>query len=258
MQEKLIYPLTQINISVQLHNDAYCLRSGENNPSYRYSVEKCVLNLKKYKLVPSIHSRLEDQLAKSAATYNLNVWSSRHYLIQPGSTEFNCPDIFQGNFLPQMAIIAMTDQASNQGLYTTSPHNWRPFHCTDVRFICDGYVLPSRPFDCRFDAGVNTDHSRVYKAIFRSISQWSQSHSGAVDLTRLDQGHCYFVINFDESDGSCRQTLSPKRLSPATLSVTFSVDNNPAIKLFLFTLTSQEVSGCFFCMTVVQKCLKGA
>ena len=94
-----------MQLSFTLNDDVFCLKSAVTSPNFVYQVKLFRLVIKKIKCIESFQLSFEAKLLKQPASYILDVYSVKTFIIPEKVRTFQVSDAFSQQFVPEFCLV---------------------------------------------------------------------------------------------------------------------------------------------------------
>ena len=132
--------MVRIRIVFELNAPAYCINSSvpstEANSDFIYRLNNMALRMKRIKILDSVQSKFEAELARKNAIYPFLQKSCRSFSIPANTRQFFLADVFANPFLPRYCYLTLSTSAAAAGTFGECPFVFKPFNLQDVSFFC--------------------------------------------------------------------------------------------------------------------------
>ena len=92
--------------------------------------------MKRIKILDSVQSKFEAELARKNAIYPFLQKSCRSFSIPANTRQFFLADVFANPFLPRYCYLTLSTSAAAAGTFGECPFVFKPFNLQDVSFFC--------------------------------------------------------------------------------------------------------------------------
>ena len=105
--ERLLVPMSHLEISFEKQNANYVLKSSETGKTFRYVFSNMRLLVPKLRINNNLQLMIERKLAASPCAYNYLNTIVREYIVPSGTSQWNRENCFCGDFLPGELCIVL-------------------------------------------------------------------------------------------------------------------------------------------------------
>ncbi len=136
-QEKLLLNGVAMRVKLVRNKDEFALMSDDNAATYRVSIVKAELRVRKVRVAPAVMLAHAKALEHSNAKYPINRVECKTFSIQQGSLNMNQENVFMGQ-IPSRVIVGLVDHAAYSGSYKKNPFNFHHWKVTKIALQLDG------------------------------------------------------------------------------------------------------------------------
>ncbi len=216
-QEHYLINGSSVMLRFQRNPNPLVVMADEDGPAYKVEVLKLELELKKHTPYPAMAAKLEQELRRSTAKYEMNRILFKQIAVPRNQLSFHVDNLFLGQ-QPHRAFVVMIDQDAFNGLYHKNPYHFKHNNLTDLRFNIEGEMFPQIPFKPNFEEGL---YIRCYESLFEAVGKSGLDEGNGIERDWYPDGYCIFGADFtpDSSDGCTR---NPFKVGKTSLSATFA------------------------------------
>ena len=201
------YMLSNIPLTIELYrnDDAFCLISSADNPSYKLSVVDMCWYVRKVKPQNSLALAIETLMREQGvlAKYPIRRVKMVNRHIPMGAMSVNETNVFNGQ-LPRRIIFGLVTSQAFNGAYEVSPFNFRNFGVSEVCvWVGDQQYGPLR-------MNYSNDlYSLPYEMLFQETNFARDNKGNAISYKDYKDGCCLYAFDLtpDNSDTSALQLL---------------------------------------------------
>ena len=235
-QSRYIPALTSLQIEFQKSPAAFALTSNASAPEFKYQIVALEVFIKKVALRASVKLRQEQQLLKSPAQYNFRSAGVKPFFIPKGAKSASFENIFPGNVIPNLAIVAFLPQSKYRGDYS-SPFEFKDHGLTSLRITANGEVFPS-PGGYNPDYATDSkkpDWTHPYLSLY--FNQLKLNQERICNYSEFKNGFVMYTFDFGTESPLAHDHIVMKKIaSGARMDITFaSNSSNDALVALLYT-----------------------
>ncbi len=192
-QEKLLLNGVGMRIKLTRSKDEFVLLSGENDVTYKVSLTKAELRVRKVRVAPAVMLAHAKALEHAPAKYPINRVECKTFSISQGSLQANQENIFMGQ-IPSRVIVALVEHTAFNGSYKMNPFNFQHFKLTKISLQVDGLDQHVKPIHCNF-------HNKTFMEAYLSLLTGTRKafKDEDVDVSRDEYENGYTLFCFDLS-----------------------------------------------------------
>ena len=188
--------INQKDVKLKLYRSspAFCLLSGEANPSYKIDNFDIYLLAPKVKVNPPVIYGHSEMLKHTNAKYFYPKSETRIQSIPSGSTTFQWENMSQGQ-KPSKVVIGFVNSASTSGNYISNPFN--SLNC-NITFIClyaDGMPVMGNPLKLDFNHGAVI--AKAFTNLFILTDKWNKDEGNVISREHFERGSTLFAFDFN-------------------------------------------------------------
>ena len=190
------YIINQMDVRLKLYRSspAFCLLSGETNPSYRIEILDIYLLSRKVKVAPSVIYGHNEMLKITNAKYFYPKSETRIQSISSGSTTFHWENLFQGQ-KPSKVVIGFVKSASTSGNYVSNPFDFLNCSITSICLYSDGMPVMGNPL--KLDFNNSAEIVRPYTNLFILTNKWNKNEGNGISRERFVRGSTLFAFDLN-------------------------------------------------------------
>ena len=131
-------------------------------------------------------------------------------------------------------LIAVGTQ-TQQSNFRESPFDFNHNNLTDVSITVNSQRFPTQSFQLNY-SGNPPSYMKGFTSLYQDL--WSNRGSW-IDLDKYaNKGYCFYYISFN-SDLPSETSFASKINGPARIDMSFSVDTNPILNVFLWSYSEE-------------------
>ena len=182
------------------------------------------------KLVKYLQLKLESELLRTPASYILDIYSIKSFIIPKGQTVFSANDCFSQNFAPEQVVMGLQLLSKAVGEYSSSPFAYDLFDLQEAYLTFQEYNIPSIPF--RFDFANDGTALRPFLSLFGNDSTF-EDNGLLIDMANWKKNYPLMRFDMMNCNKHCSDALLPRRLGNVKFFLRLKGDYE-AIKVVLF------------------------
>ena len=162
-----------VNIKLYRQNPAFCLMSGEGDPTYKIVFDDVIFRVCRVQVSPGIIVGHNKTLETTTAKYPFINTDVKLASIASGQTRFIWDNIYL-NRCPSKIVVGLVSTEAQTGNYQKNPFNFQTFGARQVGVFLNNVSIPGQPY--------KIENKNCYISAYRSLFD-------IVDKTQLDSGN---------------------------------------------------------------------
>ena len=239
------YLISQVDMRIKLtpHKPEFALLSFDTGPNYKIKFEKCILNVRRLRMNPSVINGHTHGMVKRNAIYPINHCKLIDFTIPAGQRSYTRERLFPLQ-APKMLAIGLVENDAYNGAYNKNPFNLQHFNLSEIMLYRNGVGVPGRPFTPDFSsagAGSSTQYLRSYINTMQTMGYFNSDDSNGLTYEEFGGGFALFAFDLTADNNVSapyRQVVSNTNLR---IDLKFAKNLPATINLLIYAVFDSQV-----------------
>lgn len=229
-QDRLLLNNVDLRLKLTRSKDAFCLMTGEANPTYRVNIMSAVLYVRRVIPSPAVLIGFSEALKTNTVKYPIRRVEIKTFTIPINSRQGNLDNVVLGN-LPSFCLLGFVSNGAFNGDYSKNPFNFHHYNVNYLALQVDGKTIPAIPYKPDYADNL---YVRNYYSLFQALDKLTSDSLPRIPYEDYPRGNALYAFDLtsDKSQGQCHYNLIKQ--GALRVDVTFKQALTETINLVLY------------------------
>lgn len=234
-QARYLLPSTDLHIKLLPAKPEFALLATSDN--YKFSIEKCELQVPRIGVMPDVISGHNKGLEKFNAKYLLNHIDITNFGISKDIKSITKDGLFKSQ-VPKMLVIGLVDHGAFNGDIKKNPFDFQTFGLNKIGLYRDGQIVPGQILTPDYDK----DHFiRAYNQTMDALNYFNTDDSNGMTMEHFKNGYNLYVFDLTPDNTAQGPHRHLMRTGSLRLEMTFKNNLTKPINVIMFALIDAKL-----------------
>ena len=191
-QSRYLLPQTDCSLKLTPSKAPFALHVMNGvKVNYKYSINKCILYVRRMRVLDSVISGHNKGLARHNAIYPLLHKSIETFTITKDVRNHIKDSLFPG-LMPRMLVVGFVHHEAFNGNYNMSPFNFQHFDVNKIGLYRNGELVPGQILQPDFTNGLFT---QAYCNTMEALNYFNTDDGNGMTMEHFEKGYSLFVFD---------------------------------------------------------------